>query len=166
MGRFVLLSAILLTVLSSCGGDTQEFVDRATLLNEPAARLRFPGSVELAHVGAERVTTVEGPQSAFDGYILGSDADADEIHSYYARELERLGWQRDLIAGVKSTAEIEAWGWCRGRIDYRLAIKDAQRAFQPGFYGGRTFRTVFDARLVSRRLSTPCPYAPSRSPTR
>lgn len=165
MRTLPVLTLLLAAMLVSCGADTAEFVDRATLLKETAAQLRFPDAVELAHVGAERVTTFEGAQSAFDGYILGTDANSEAVFAFYERELERLGWQRDRIVGIKSSAEIEAWGWCRGRADFRLAIKDQAKAFHPEFLGGRTFRTVFDARLVSRRLSTPCPYVPSPFPT-
>ena len=74
--------ALAVALLASCA-DNQEFVDRAALLSDPASQLRLPAAVELAHVGAERVTTFEGPQSAFDGYILGTNADADAGPAYY-----------------------------------------------------------------------------------
>lgn len=155
MRRWLLLTTALFAVFASCAAETEEFVDRATLLKEPAVQVRFPGAVELAHVGAERVTTFEGPQSAFDGYILGTDAEAEVVHSFYARELGRLGWIPESTTR-RSTAELAAWWWCKSGITYRLAIKDQKSAFQPEFYRGQTFRTVFDASLVSRGRSVPC----------
>lgn len=154
-----------LAALSAACAPDAEFVDRATLLNEPAAQLRLPGAVELGRVGSERLTTLDGPQAAFDGYILGTDVDASQVRDYYARELERLGWQPDRLAGLASTAEIEAWGWCRSRVNFRLAVKDQRKAFRPEFYKGQSYRTVFDATLVSRTPSMPCPYVFTPFPT-
>jgi len=158
------LLALAVALLASCA-DNQEFVDRAALLSDPASQLRLPAAVELAHVGAERVTTFEGPQSAFDGYILGTNADADAVLAYYAGELGRIGWTRETTT-THSTAELAAWWWCKDRMTYRLAIKDQEKAFQPEFYQGQSFKTVFDARLMSRSISMSCPYSPAPLPTR
>jgi len=150
--------------LASCA-DTEEFVERSVLLRDPVSQLRLPAAVELAHVGAERVATFEGPQSAFDGYILGTNADADAVLAYYARELERLGWTREATTR-HATTELAAWWWCKERMTYRLAIEDQKKAFQPEFYQGQTFQTVLDATLMSRSRFHPCPYVPSPLPTR
>ena len=106
------MAALIVLGVAAVSCSSPDFVDRATLLREPAAEVRFPGTVELAHVGSDRVTTIEGTQSAFDGYVLGTSAAAEEVRAYYARKLQDLGWQPDRLAGIPSTAEIDAWGWC------------------------------------------------------
>lgn len=132
-------------------------------MRDPASKLRFPEAVELGHVGGERANTFEGPRGAFDGYILGTQASEREVHDYYARELTRLGWLPDRFVGTRATTELAAYGWCKGRLDFRLGIEDQPRAFRPEFFKGQSFATVVSATLNSRPLSTPCPYRPPAS---
>jgi len=120
--------------------------------------------VELGHFGSDRITTLEGPQAAFDGYIFGTQDTEQGVLTYYEAELLRSGWLRDRMSAFRATTETVAWGWCIGRIDFRLAVEDQKRAFQPDFYRGQTFLTVFDARVQSRNVSLPCPM-PSPSPS-
>lgn len=148
-------------LVASC--TSEEFVDRATLLRDPAAKLRFPGAVELGHVGGEREDTFEGPRGAFDGYILGTQVSEQEVFAYYATELERMGWLRDPLVGTRATTELMAYGWCKGRMNFRLGIEDQPRAYRPEFYRGHRFATVFSATIDSRRLSRPCSDAPTAS---
>jgi len=154
---------VLAAVLSSCA-PPERFVDRVALLADPAAKLRPTGVVELGHVSSDRITNVEGNQAAFDGYIFGTQDTEQGVLTYYEAELRRSGWLRDRMSAFRATTETVAWGWCKGRIDFRLAVEDQKRAFLPDFYRGQTFVTVFDARLQSRDLSLPCPM-PSPSPS-
>lgn len=108
--------------------------------------------------------TFEGPRAAFDGYILGTNADAQAVETYYAAELERQGWIRESTT-LRATDELTAWWWCKGRMTYRLAIKDQERAFRPEFYRGQTFETVLDATLISRDRAMSCPHIPRPLPT-
>jgi hypothetical protein len=149
---FVLVVVLLL----GCTADDEVFVDRGSLLSEPAAQIRFPGAIELGHVARESVTTFEGPQAAFDGYILGTDAEAEAVHTFYAGELERMGWLVDPTRR-RGTDELAAWWWCKSRVTYRLAIKDQEKAFRPEFYRGLTLVTVFDATIQSRQRGHACP---------
>lgn len=86
--RALAVSAVLL-LLAACA--TEEFVDRATLLRDPAAKLRFPEAVELGHVGGERENTFEGAQGAFPPDSLGRKR-ARPVHARAAR----AGGDRDL----------------------------------------------------------------------
>lgn len=149
----------------ACLPAPDQLVDRATLLRDPAASLRLPGVTELAHVGDERRTTVDGPQPAFDGYLLGTQASDGEVFSYYDAELRRLGWLSDRLVAIPSTVEFRAWGWCKAGMNFRLGIEDPKKAFTPEFLGGRSFTTVFDARISSRGALA-CPYQPTPFPSR
>jgi hypothetical protein len=155
-GARLLVLAVVASIAVACAPDTQVFVDRTFLLNDPAANVRPPGAVELAHVSRERVTTFEGPQPAFEGHILGSDLSSEAVRAYYASQLESAGWLLEPTT-IRATDELAAWWWCKERVTYRLAIKDQEKAFRPEFLGGRTFATVFDARIQSRDRAHPCP---------
>ena len=153
-GAVLLVAAALL--FAACLGPQNPFPERSVLLAEPAATLRMAGAEELAKVGDERRMTIEGPISAFEGAIFGSQASALEVFAFYDRELRRLGWVQDRFV-IRSTVELDAWGWCKPRLLFRLAIKDRERAFEPRFYQGRTYATVFDARIRGRDPDAPCP---------
>lgn len=114
-------------------------------------------AVELGHFNGDKRTTFEGPQQAFDGRVFGVQvADAD-VHAFYDRELRRLGWIPDRLATSISSVEIQAWGWCKGTMKFRIGIQDQPRAFRPEFYRGQSFRTVFDASIMGRDPSLGCP---------
>jgi hypothetical protein len=151
----VVRKIVVALVLVSCA--PERFVDRATLLADPAAKLRPPGVVELGHFGSDRITTFEGPQAAFDGFLFGTQDAEQGVLSYYESELGRSGWQRDRMSAFRATTETVAWGWCKGRMDFRLAVEDQARAFRPEVYRGQTFATVFATDLQSRELPCPTP---------
>lgn len=100
--------------------------------------------------------TIEGPRNAFHGAIFGTQASQEEVSAFYDDELTRLGWQRDTYQVFASTGELEAWGWCKPRMRFRLAIKKPGN-FEESFYQGKTFATVFDARLIGRDPDVACP---------
>ena len=149
----VVVTALL---LSGCLADNP-YVSRSTLQAEAAAKLRYPGATELSRGGHDRETTIDGPLPAVDGAIFGADADRDALFNYYDRELRRLGWQQDGYEVYRTTVETDAWGWCKPRMTFRVAIEDQDRAFQPSFYKGQTYRAVFEANLQGRDADVPCP---------
>ena len=158
------LALVLIAALAIACGSSDKYVDRATLLREAAAALRFPGATELSHVTAERAMTIDGEQTAWDGGIFGTDATDAAVFAFYDPQLRGMGWMPDLISSIGTSVELRTWGWCKPGMSYRLGIEDQARAFDPSFLGGRTFRTVFDARVVSRDKAVACPYvAPSPS---
>ncbi len=127
----------------------------------PAVALRVPGTDQLGHVGRDRMNTLDGEQPAFEGYILGTAASTEEVFAFYSQELVRLGWKPDSSGGL-STVELEVRWWCTPKAGFRLGIEDKARAFQPAFYKGKDYATVFDASLLPYG-GTACPYP---SPTR
>jgi len=154
--RPVLLVIVIAALLSGCLADNP-YVSRSTLQAEAAAKLRYPGVTELSRGGHDREMTIDGPLPAVDGTIFGADADRDALFSYYDGELRRLGWQQDGYGVYRTTVETDAWGWCKPRMTFRVAIEDQSRAFQPSFYKGQTYRTVFEANLQGRDADVPCP---------
>lgn len=136
---------------------TNPFPSRSALQTDAAAKIRYPASTELARVGYERRTTLEGPRPAVDGFIFGADASRDDLFHHYDRELRRLGWQQDTYSIYRSTVEFVAWGWCKPRMTFRVGVKDASRAFQPDLYQGRTYQIVYEADLQGREADVPCP---------
>lgn len=138
-------------------------LELADLQADPAYALRMPGADGLAEVGAERRLTPDGAQSPFAGHIFGTLATSAEVYAFYERVLARLGWRPETPPFSRSTAELENRLYCAGRATFRLAIEDKDRAFQQAFYHGRTYLTVFDARLIGESRSSSCPSAP-RSP--
>jgi hypothetical protein len=160
--RWPFAIALIAVFLACAPTASAEFVDHAALVADPAARVRLPGAVVLTHVSAESAKTIDGPQPAFDGDILGTQLSAEQVRTFYGGELVRLGWKPNAYAGLASTTDLVAWGWCKDRMDYRVAVVDQTRAFKPEFYKGQTFTTVIHAAIVSRgptpcALSTPLP---------
>ncbi|MBI3521828.1 MAG: hypothetical protein HY071_01855 [Chloroflexi bacterium] len=144
----------LAIVASACAsGDP----DLAALQRESAASLRMPDTVDLGHFYSDKLSTLEGPQRAFDAHVFGVQSSDVDVHAFYDREITRLGWQYDFLATSISSVELAAWGWCKGAMVFRIGIQDQPRAFRSEFYKGQTFRTVFDARIRGRDPSLGCP---------
>ena len=153
----VLCVALALTECTLMAPQQPQYVDRAVLLRESASKLRMAEVFELSHVGADRTTSIDGPQGAFDGYYFGAQATESEVYAYYAGELTKSGWIPDRIAAIMGSVELKAWGWCKDAMNYRLGIQDQPRAFKPEFYQGRQFTTVFNAEISSREPDLKCP---------
>ena len=126
-------------------------------MKNPAVALRMPGADQLGHVGGERIRTLDGEQQPFEGYIFGTAASSDEVFAFYTQELVRLGWKPDSSGGL-STVELEVRWWCTPKAGFRLAIEDKVRAFEPAFYKGRDYATVFDATVIAYGEISACPY--------
>ena len=139
-------------------------LELADLQADPAFAVRMPGADELAEVGGERRSTLDGAQSPFAGHIFGTLASSAEVYAFYERELARLGWQPETPPFSRSSAELENRLYCTRRATFRLAIKDKDRAFEPAFYQGRVYATVFDARLIGESRSSTCPSPPLSPP--
>lgn len=69
----------------------------------------------------------------------------------------RLELDLDPLRLSQLTTESDARAWCRALLTFHIGIKDQARAFQPDFYRGQTFRTVYEARITARSLGTACP---------
>lgn len=150
--------ALVVLVLAACTPGTPS---RSALQQDPASKLRMSGAVELLHFGGDNQMTPDGPLDAWDGYIFGVPADAADVFAFYERELARLGWSVDPLRLSRLSTETEAKAWCRSLLTFHIGIKDQARAFQPDFYGGQTFRTVFEAGITARPPGTTCPAGPS-----
>jgi len=139
---------------SACGTGAP---DLGTLQRDPASAIRMPDAIELGHFSGDQRTTLEGPQTAFDSRVFGAQATEDAVRSFYDTKLRQLGWQSDRLAGVMTTVETAAWGWCKGAMVFRVGIEDQPRAFKPEFYRGQTFRTVYEAAIEGRDPTLGCP---------
>lgn len=152
--RSVAIAFVSMLTLSSCSLSEP---DLSSIQRESAAGLRMADAVELGHFYGDKITTFEGPQPAFDGRVFGIQASDTDVHAFYDRELRRLGWQPDRLAGTLGSVELAAWGWCKDAMNFRIGIQDQPRAFRPEFYKGQTFRTVFDASMIGHDPSLGCP---------
>lgn len=159
-----LVLALASVVAAACVGPFHPSIERSALVADRAAALRMPGAAEVAHFGAERELTVEGPAFAFDTYMFGTHAGAAEVLDFYERELGRLGWTRDDVAISMSTTDLDIRGWCKPRMTFRLAIKhprDHPRWIAAA--GGTAYPTFFDAGLIGRDQDRGCPWSPRSS---
>lgn len=150
-----LLPALLLT---SCLAFSQS-PQLKDLESDPAAQLRMPGAIELAHFSKDRAMTVDGPTSAGDRYLFATEAGPDEVFAFYSTELARLGWTRDRLAVNKSSTDIRVDGWCKpadpaaskpsrsSGLTFRVAIQDPDQVVKFD-REGRRYPTVFDAGLI------------------
>ena len=129
----------------------------ADLRADPAFALRMPEAEELAQVGGEDTVGIDGSRPAFAGHIYGTAATSADVYGFYERELGRLGWRPETPPYSRSTAELENRLYCESKISFRLAIKNKATAFEPAFYRGRSYATVFDARLIAADPKATCP---------
>ena len=132
----------------------------ADLKSDTAFALRMPGADELGEVGANASLGLEGGHAAFAGHIFGTTAASAEVYAFYDRELARLDWRVDTPPYSRSTVELANKLYCKPRTSFRLAIEDRDRAFQPSFYKGKSYVTVFDATLLAVSPGQPCPRPP------
>ena len=116
----------------------------------------MPGAVELLHFGGDNQMTIDGPIDAWDGYIFGVPVTPAEVFAFYGQELARLGWREDTRL-TQLTTETDVRVWCSSSANFRIGIKDQARAFQPDFYRGQSFRTVYEARITARGPGASCP---------
>ncbi len=150
-----LLSAVIAAlVLALCS--TRD-PDLSSLQRDSATALRMPDAVDLAHFSGDRQSTIDGHQTAFDAHVFGVEVSNSDVHAFYERELLRLGWKPDPAATSPDTVELDAWGWCKGAMIFRIGIQDQARAFRPDFYRGQTLKSVFDARIQGRDPARGCP---------
>ncbi len=163
LGLFLLLVATVV-VGAALWSQSRSSLERPDLEADPAYLLRMPGADELARVGGDRELTLDGPQTPFAGHIFGTTATSAEVYAFYERELARLGWKREPYVLGRSSVELENREYCTPKALFRLAIKDKDRAFQPAFYRGQTYTTVFDARLEGIEPGPPCPIPPLSPP--
>ena len=61
--------------------------DLAALQRDAAASIRYADSVELAHFFEDKRSTLEGPQSAFDSRVFGTQATDEDVRAYYDAQL-------------------------------------------------------------------------------
>lgn len=123
---------------------------------DPAGMLRLPTSDYLAGGGEERFTPAFGqpsPASLLGTY--GTPAPQEEVFAFYDRELRVLGFAFIPNGSIPGSTETVVWSWCRPGARYRLSIREQARGLEPTVLQGRTYRTVFDARLIGRD-HTPC----------
>jgi hypothetical protein len=156
LGKLCALAITATALLTACLPESP-YLPRSSLQNEPAAKLRYPAATQLGRVSTEREMTFDGPLPAIEGAVFGADVNREDLFAYYDRELRGLGWQQDLYEIYRTTVETDAWGWCKPRMSFRLAIKDRDRAYDPSFYKGQTYRTVFEANLQGRDADVTCP---------
>ncbi len=147
-------SFALLLVTAACVANP--YVERRVLVGDPAWKLRMPGSEELAHFSDERRMTLDGPVDAYDGFAFGTQASDLEVFAFYDGELRRMGWRQERLI-YAATTELRVWAWCKPPMLFRVGIEDQERAFRPEFYRGRSYVTVFDARLQGWDPDAPCP---------
>jgi hypothetical protein len=156
----VALAAAGALVIGVAGWLSPVELERSDLEADRAFGLQMPGADELARVSGDRKMTIDGPQNAFAGHIYGTGASAAEVYAFYEAALERLGWRKQPPPFGTTTVELENREYCNPKVGFRLAIEDQARAFQPAFYQGHTYATVFDARLEANPPSAPCPLIP------
>ncbi|HYR94983.1 MAG TPA: hypothetical protein VEP48_12345 [Methylomirabilota bacterium] len=141
-------------------------LDHAALRSDPAFAIRMPGADELAEVGSDAQAGIDGSFAAFAGRVFGTMSPSSEVYRFYERELGRLGWYIDPPPYSMSTVEIENRSYCEKKVWFRLAINDKSKAFQPSFYNGRDYVTVFNATLIAVDAGAPCPRPlPNPEPT-
>jgi hypothetical protein len=143
-------SLVLLLLTGVLGACAPGAADLPTLQRDPAAALRMPEATELGHFFSEQRFTPEGPVDAYDVRVFGIQLSEAAVLDYYQREMAKLGWKSDQLYAFHSTAELRAWAWCKSTMTARLAIKDTASAFQPDFYRGQDFQTVFEAGIRGR----------------
>ena len=136
---------------------TPKTLTHADLVGDPAFALKPAGADQLLEVGSEAQQGVDGSAPAFAGHIFGTRSTSAEVYAFYERELGNLGWRAEPPPFARTTVEIENRLYCRAGRIFRLAIEDKNRAFQPSFYKGVDYVTVFDARLVSDDPHATCP---------
>ena len=135
--------------------------DRAALKADPVFALRLPGSTELLEVGSDARAGIDGSVPAFAGHIFGSALASSDVYAYYEREIAKLGWRTEPPPYARSTTELETRVYCRTGVILRLAIDDKAKKFDPSFYQGRDYATVFDATLIANDPKLACPRVPA-----
>lgn len=152
MGRLLPIACWALIIAACAGKPSYTDLDR-----DPALKLRIAGAVELLHLGGDNELTLDGPVDAWDGFIFGVHVAPSEVFEFYRRELYSLGWAEDPLRLVQLSTETQAKSWCSASSNFRVGIENQATAFQPNFYRGETFKTVYEARITARGPGGSCP---------
>lgn len=149
------LAALLVLVLvAACGS-----IDKAPLATLQAmdeASLFFPGSTQLATFGDDQQTgSITGPQSAFFGYQLGTEASDAEVEAFYEAELGDRGWSTarpdDAITiGIRSSTDSRARAWEKGDAFFRLSFRRRDKLGGLDDQNLAGYPTIYEFRLRTR----------------
>lgn len=101
---------------------TAAILQSQALAQYPEYRLYYPGATVLDHGGRDAVTGPTGYSGASAGVTLGTGAEMADVLAFYARELAARGWVVSDIDGVPKTSELDARGWRKGPVAFRLGL--------------------------------------------
>lgn len=116
----------------------------------PEYRLYYPGATVIAKGGRDAEIDRFGSTGASAGATLGTDGSPGEIIAFYARELAARGWVNSDIDGVSDTTKLDARGWRKGHVAFRLSITDPRAFATPIGY-----RTTYEFVLRADRPDAP-----------
>ena len=149
-----MILGLAIALLAGCTPTAGVDLPVSALRAEAASELAPPGAVALRTVQAEPFNNITGHEAAFYGHLFGVPAAAADIHTFYDRELAKLGWRvtRDPLLG---TIEVDGWGWCKPTLLFRLGILDPRGYGRIPLTGAEQYQTVIDARLAGTDRACP-----------
>ena len=146
--RHAVILVAAIGLLASCTSSTAGVdLPVSALRAEAASELAPPGAVVLRTVQAEPFNNITGHEAAFYGHLFGVPSPPADIHTFYDRELIRLGWRVTRAPGL-GTIETDGWGWCKPKLYFTLSILDPRGYSRIPLTGAEPYQTVIDARLA------------------
>jgi hypothetical protein len=119
----LLFAALLLPACGSQSHPNGYPYARARLLEMPEASLRFTPSRTVRRIGYEHYNNPDtGEVPGFAGFILGTDASAQQVLAWYQQGLETVGWQRGKIEPGGYYVQGEAFEYYRGHTSFKVGI--------------------------------------------
>lgn len=153
--RVLALTLTLVSLVLAACTPSEAQLTRSELRQDPAASLVPPGAEALVHSGDEYHMTIDGESYAYETSLYRTRSGASSVIAYYSERLRASGWQSP-YDGARTTDETQAFGWCKGRMEFRLGIRDPRAPMNRKFFAGG-YPTVFETMLAGRDTKVACP---------
>jgi len=138
----------LVLAITSCTSNSKPTpASVAELRKLPEDHIFFSGSSTIGETEYSATGVDTGGASPDTGWIMGTPASQADVLSFYEKQLQQRGWQRNDGAVIQTTAETLVAGWQKEQYIFRLGFS---RPGDPRNPGNGAYPTVYSMSITTK----------------